>query len=726
MIDTGLLNENQREAVLDDSQYLRIVAGAGSGKTRVLTMRIAHLIEDENVFPRRILAITFTNKAANEMKERLKTMLPEDSEQPSISTIHALCVRILREDYAMIGLEKNFVIVDSDDQKAILKEAYKKYKMDTQSYSYASVLSYISGCKTGDVDVQKAKQLAGNFKTDLDKANVYGFYEQRLFEMKAVDFDDLIVKTVAMFDAYPECAEKWQRRFRYIHVDEFQDIDRNQYKLIRQLAGSENNLYVVGDPDQTIYTWRGADVNIIMNYSRDFPGSKTITLNENYRSTMCILNGANSIIKNNRNRLEKDLFTNRPGDEKIKHYSAENDESEAAWIAGRMIELHSKGKKYKDMAVLYRSNYLSRSLEKAMLDARIPYVIYGGIRFYDRLEIKDCLCYLRMAQGADDLAFQRVINSPKRGIGPKTIDTISSRAAETGKTMYEVIRDEKLFSGKTQNTLSAFVMKVEYWKKLASSETYPLDQLLERIIEESGYKKALEDANENERIENLKELVNSTRQFKEDNPDATLDEYIQMVSLYGDREETDDKDYVQLMTVHAAKGLEFDTVFISDMNEGIFPNERAVNDGPHGIEEERRLAYVALTRARNLLFICEAGGYSYLLQRMRTASRFIKEIDEKYIEHVNQRQSSMRREMNFSQMSGSSGFRNENVFVRREEPAEQKNTGGKIKKGSKVHHEIFGDGTVVKIEDNIATIAFPYPHGVKKIMATHPSLTKIA
>ena len=720
MIDISSLNRDQEQAVLADDKYLRIVAGAGSGKTRVLTMRIAHLIQDLNVPSWRILAITFTNKAANEMKERIRGMIPEENGQPWISTIHSLCVRILREDIPALGWPRNFTVLDADDQKSILKEAYKEFGADAQTFPFASLLDYISNNKAAEIDPGRAMAIAGGFSGDRKKAQIYGYYVKRQEQLFALDFDDLILKTVRIFRDFSEILAKWQRKFRYIHVDEFQDIDQVQYRLICQLTGDDNSLYVVGDPDQTIYTWRGADVNIIMNFTKDFQPCRTIMLNENYRSTSNILNGANCVIRNNRNRLEKDLFTNRKSDVKITHYSSAGDTYEAAWVASEIASLHAKGRRYRDIAVLYRSNYLSRSLEKGLLDERIPYVIYGGVRFYERMEVKDALCYLRMVTSADDLALRRILNKPKRGIGNKTMDTIEEYARDHGCTMYEVIRDEpELFSGKTRTMLISFVNMVERWKTKAQEKTVPIFRLFESIIEESGLRKMLEEDKETDRVENLKELLDDVKEFQDSYPDSSLEEYLQLVSLYGDRDETNDSDYVQLMTVHAAKGLEFDTVFVTDLNDGIFPNERAMNDGPRGIEEERRLAYVAFTRAKNKLYLCEAGGFSFILQKIRTRSRFIDEIDEEYIEHKGAAFEE-RRKTGFSM---DLQWEEPSVSLAERLSAKQPKPAG-LKKGDQVVHSKFGEGIVLALENGFATIAFPYPYGVKKIMASHPSIKK--
>ncbi|MCR5300081.1 MAG: UvrD-helicase domain-containing protein [Erysipelotrichaceae bacterium] len=721
MIDISTLNRNQKESVLCDDKYLRIVAGAGSGKTRVLTMRIAHLIEDEGVPGYRILAITFTNKAANEMKERIRRMIPDETSQPWISTIHSLCVRILREDIQTMGWPRNFTVMDADDQKTVLKEAYKKLNIDAQRYPYGSLLDYISNNKTAEISVEYAYTLAGSFSGEKTKAQVYEYYMKRQNELLALDFDDLILWVVRMFRKYPEVLAKWQNRYRYIHVDEFQDIDQIQYTLIKQLAGTENSLYVVGDPDQTIYTWRGADVNIIMNFTKDFPSARTITLNENYRSTEHILNGANAVIRNNKNRLEKDLFTSRKGKEKITHYSSAGEQYEAEWIASKIRSLHQSGADYRSIAVLYRSNYLSRSLEKALLDARIPYIIYGGIRFYERQEVKDALCYLRMTATADDLAFQRIINRPKRGIGNKSLDAIAEAASEEGCTMFEVCAKREILGGKTGKKLKEFTDLVQKWQKEAEEKKYPVFELFEHIMEESGYRAMLDEQNETDRLENIKELIEDVKEFSENNPDSSLEEYLQLVSLYGDRDETLGSDFVQLMTVHSAKGLEFDTVFVSDLNEGIFPNERAMNEGRRGLEEERRLAYVAFTRARNKLYLTEAGGYSYMLQRVRTRSRFIDEIDPECIEHLgaaaNDFESGQERKLSSILFAD----RNASFFDR----LEQKGV-PEFKKGEQVVHDKFGEGIVIRSENGYVDVAFGYPHGVKKLLAGHPTLKRKA
>ena len=706
------LNENQKRAVVSTSPYIRIIAGAGSGKTRVLTTRVAHLIDTIGVDARKIVAITFTNKAANEMKNRIEKVLGPKGLGVHVSTIHSLCVRILREDIACMNMPKNFTVMDQDDRKSILKEAYKEFGIEAKTMSYGSVLDYIANNKAAHVTFEHALNLAGSSKREKDKAEVYKYYVNRQTSMYALDFDDLLLWTVDMFKKHEEVLKKWQYRFQYILVDEFQDIDNIQYELISLMAGSTNQVYVVGDPDQTIYTWRGANVNIIMEFEKDFSPCETIVLDENYRSTPMILNGANSLIKNNRNRIEKELYSNKKGGMKIQHYSAISEEQEAYWIAQQIMNLHKEGIKYRDMAILYRANYLSRSLEKSLRDLGIPYFIYGGIRFYDRQEVKDVLSYLRMLVSADDLAIKRIINMPKRGIGNKTVDTILDVARKENTTMYEVIKDKQLFGGKVQSTITEFVNLVEKWKEKATS--MELDKVLEMVFEESGYRGMLESSKEDERVANVKELMNDLHDYMVNYPDSNLSEYLQIITLYTEKEEVFQSDFVQLMTIHAAKGLEFDHVFVSGLSEGVFPSERTLQEGPKGLEEERRLAYVAYTRAKEKLYLCESQGFSFVLSKSKITSRFVNEIAEEYIEHLGHPFA-----MNESSSTPFTPLPSANNSAPR--PKTPPTT---LKTGDVVVHDAFGEGIVVAVKGGLVDIAFSYPHGVKTIMAHHPTIHK--
>lgn len=710
MVSYSSLNDKQKEAVVDESKHLRIIAGAGSGKTRVLTMRIAYLIEQKHINPKNVLAITFTNKAANEMKNRISEMLGEAGDGAFISTIHSLCVRILKEEIGVFGYPKNFTIVDADDQKTILKEAYKEFNIDKKDLSYGSALDYIANCKYEELSYEKAMDQAYGEKKLVDKANVYKYYDERLKSLYALDFDDLILFTVRLFKLHKDILKKWSSKFIYIHVDEFQDIDKTQYELIKLLSSTHDNVYVVGDPDQTIYTWRGADVNIIVNFDKDFKNTKTIILNQNYRSTNNILEGANSLIKYNKSRVPKDLFSENGDGDKIVHKTLPDETSEAYYIVSCIQSLLKQGYEYNDIAILYRSNYLSREVEKVFIENRIPYVIYGGIRFYERMEVKDILSYLRLIVTGDDLAFQRVINQPKRGIGQKSIDTIFSLAKENNISMYEVVK-QGLFA-KNQSVLESFVDMVERWK--SSLDGKPLEEVLTDVFEQSGYRSMLEKENETERIENVKSLIDDIKDYQETYPGSTLADYLSMISLYTDKANTDGSTSVSLMTIHASKGLEFKVVFVVGLSEGIFPSERTMLE-QKGVEEERRLAYVAYTRAKEKLTLTDTSSFSYVVNSAKTTSRFVNEVDEKYIEHLDKpvlKQQSVF-DVPFTTKISS-------VEPKKEAPRRP----SRYRKSDVVIHKIFGEGVVVKCDGDFVTVAFSYPHGTKTIKADHPSIRK--
>ena len=710
MVSYSSLNDKQKEAVIDDSKHLRIIAGAGSGKPRVLTMRIAYLIEQKHINPKNVLAITFTNKAANEMKNRISEMLGEAGDGAFISTIHSLCVRILKEEIGVFGYPRNFTIVDGDDQKTILKEAYKEFNIDKKDLSYGSALDYIANCKYEELSYEKAMDQAYGEKKLVDKANVYKYYDERLKSLYALDFDDLILFTVRLFKLHKDILQKWSSKFIYIHVDEFQDIDKTQYELIKLLSSTHDNVYVVGDPDQTIYTWRGADVNIIVNFDKDFKNTKTIILNQNYRSTNNILEGANSLIKYNKSRVPKDLFSENGDGDKIVHKTLPDETSEAYYVVSCIQSLLKQGYEYNDIAILYRSNYLSREVEKVFIENRIPYVIYGGIRFYERMEVKDILSYLRLIVTGDDLAFQRVINQPKRGIGQKSIDTIFSLAKDNNISMYEVVK-QGLFA-KNQSVLESFVDMVERWK--SSLDGKPLEEVLTDVFEQSGYRSMLEKENETERIENVKSLIDDIKDYQETYPGSTLADYLSMISLYTDKANTDGSASVSLMTIHASKGLEFKVVFVVGLSEGIFPSERTMLE-QKGVEEERRLAYVAYTRAKEKLTLTDTSSFSYVVNSAKTTSRFVNEVDEKYIEHLDKpvlKQQSVF-DVPFTTKISS-------IEPKKEAPRRP----SRYRKSDVVIHKIFGEGVVVKCDGDFVTVAFSYPHGTKTIKADHPSIRK--
>ena len=706
MIKFSDLNEQQKQAVVDESKHLRIVAGAGSGKTRVLTMRIAYLIEKMNVKPYHILAITFTNKAAKEMKTRINDMLSDNATGCSISTIHSLCMRILSEDIVALNYPKNFTVVDAEDQRQILKEAYKELGIEKKEYPYGVMLDYIANNKYESIDPKKAMQQAYGEDRLVIKAKVYSYYDERLHKMYGLDFDDLILFTTRLFSENPKILEKWAKKYHYIHVDEFQDIDKEQYKLIKQLSSYHDNVYVVGDPDQTIYTWRGADVNIIVNFDKDFEDTKTIVLNQNYRSTNNILSGANSVIKNNKARVDKELFSNNGEGSKIIHKTCQSELFEANYIVNQIIKLHSDGHNYRDIAVLYRSNYLSRDVEKVLIENLVPYVLYGGIRFYERMEVKDILSYLRMITRGDDLAFIRIINTPRRGIGQKTLDAISAIANEQGITMYEVIKNG--LYPKNREVFDRFVSMIEKWR--SDMENIELELLLQEVLDDSGYRNMLESENETERLENIKSLVDDIKEYAVNYPDSSLDEYLQNIALYTERASEEVGDAVNLCTIHSAKGLEFDVVFVIGLSEGVFPSEKTLLEGSKGLEEERRLAYVAYTRAKSLLYLTESNSFSYVIQSAKLPSRFINEIDDDYIEHVDAKPK-INKSLIFDQ----------DVLPERNKTKPKDNI---YRNGDIVIHKIYGEGVVIGIDSGVLQIAFAHPHGIKKMLASHPSIRK--
>ena len=699
------LNQNQKQAAMTIDSHVRIIAGAGSGKTRVLMARIVYLIKECGVWPNRILAITFTNKATNEMKERLFAQLDTQAQQVRISTRHALCVRILREDALEIGYPSSFTILDSDDQKAILRPIYKKMDIQVKALPFGKVLNYISGYKTENINPNQAFDMACNDEMETI-SQIYKQYETKRKEMKALDFDDLLLEAHKLLKRCERVRTKWQNRLDYIHVDEFQDVDPIQYDIIRLLTSKTCRLCVVGDPDQTIYTWRGASVDIIMRFDLDFPDCKTVILDQNYRSIQPILDASNALIRNNQNRIQKDLFSTIAGNQKIKMQNCIDDNDEPLFVSRQIIELRKKGVEFKDIAILYRSNFSSRSFERVLRKVGIPYTIYGGIRFYERQEIKDLLSYLKMCTLPDendpkqmsmDLALLRIINQPRRGIGAKTIENLQQLAVD--ENIYEVMKNTKELSKASALKCKAFVDVIEDLR--SHRQDYSLEDFFQYVLETTGYLKMLEENNEEDRIENLKELKQDIASSVNENPDLSLEEYLQDVALFTDKSQEEKLNSVTLMTVHAAKGLEFENVFIVNFNEGVFPSSRAIDEGGNkSLEEERRLCYVAMTRAKNRLCISWNSGYSYLLETYKTPSRFVAEIPERFIEEKEEKKVESK-----PQMSSKSKT--------------------KYRKGDLVDHKVYGKGVVISIEGNIATIAFQQNFGVKKLNALHPSLKKL-
>ena len=720
------LNENQYQAATTLDCHVRIIAGAGSGKTRVLMARIAYLVKECGIWPNRIMAITFTNKATNEMKERLAQQLDQDARMVRISTIHSLCVRILREDADLIGYPKSFAIFDSDDQKQILRPIYKKMGIELKSLPMNRVLSYISGYKSEGVNPDQAIRLAMNDESD-KIANIYLEYEKNRKEMKAMDFDDLLIEAHHLLKTKKSVCEKWQNRLDYIHVDEFQDVDPIQYEIIRFITGKQTYLCVVGDPDQTIYTWRGASVDIILRFDKDFPNCKTIILNENYRSIQPILNASNALIQYNKKRIEKDLYSKIEGNQKLILHACKDDNDEPLYVVKKVHERHKQGIDFKDMAILYRSNFSSRAFENVLRKVGIPYVIYGGIRFYERQEIKDILAYLKLCTYPDemdpkqlslDLAVLRVINQPRRGIGQKSIESLQQEAATRQINLYEELKNPEYISSSVISKTKKFVDLIENLRN--HREDYSLEDFVDYVLDQTGYKQMLLDNNEEERLENLQELRQDIAQSLQENPQMTLEDYLQEISLFTDKSQEQKNNSISLMTIHAAKGLEFDSVFIVNFNDGIFPSSRAIDEGgKNSLEEERRLCYVAMTRAKNYLSISWNRGYSYMLETVKTRSRFVMEIPKEWVEEDELEKSS-----HSSQHSLSSASQHSPIFESHPMTSSKKKMGN-FRKGDIIQHTVYGQGVILDVQGNIIKVAFNHKIGVKKMNALHPSIKKV-
>ena len=701
------LNDRQLQAVTTKNQYVRVIAGAGSGKTRVLTTRILYLIDQWGIPSENILAITFTNKAAKEMKDRIEKMVDDNGNSSFISTIHSFCLYFLRREIKVLDYPSNFSVIDADDQKLIIKEAIKQYDIENTKGEINNILNYISNNKAAGIDCLAALDMANNDKYTM-YAKAYQYYMDRCKQQYYLDFDDLLLFTNRILKTKSQIKEKWQKKYQFILVDEFQDIDNVQYELISHLTSETSYVYVVGDPDQTIYSWRGANINIILDFDKKFKNAETIILNQNYRSTQNILNGANSLISYNKNRVKKDLISQNSVGDKIIHFSAGSEESESMYIVDKINSFLAKGNNYQDIAILYRSNYLSRSIEKRLVDYHIPYIIYGGIRFYERKEIKDMLAYLKMLSIKDDISVKRTINVPKRGIGDKSIDALFDYARENNLSLYQAI---DTYQGSGEKKMKAYKQLID--ELTEQSDDKSLTDLFDMVFQQSGYREMLtnskdpEDAN---RLENIKELMNDIEDFSKSNVDATLDDYLANVALYTDIQNSSDENVVRLMTVHAAKGLEFDIVFVCALSDGIFPSQRSIEEsGNKGLEEERRLAYVAFTRARKVLILTDNRGFSYSEGASKRPSRFIEEIDSQYLKDYN-------KVVNDNYYNSSSS-----TVISHNKTA----TSSKYKNGDKVYHDVFGEGIVLKSEGGNVQIAFSFPYGVKTISASFPKLHKM-
>ena len=642
------LNEPQREAVYHTDGPLLILAGAGSGKTRVLTHRIAYLIGERGVNAWNILAITFTNKAAEEMRQRVDNLVGFGAESVWVSTFHSACVRILRRFIDRLGYENHFTIYDTDDQKTLIKEVCRKVDVDTKVFKERSLLSAISSAKNEMILPDEFELNAGGDFAKMKIAKVYREYEAQMKANNALDFDDLLVKTVQLLQTQPDVLESYQERFRYIMVDEYQDTNTVQFQLVSLLAGKYKNLCVVGDDDQSIYKFRGANIRNILDFEHEFPDAKVIKLEQNYRSTGNILNAANSVIANNRGRKEKSLWTENGEGELIRLRQFDTAFDEADFIGEDIKSAVRQGGSYNDSAVLYRTNAQSRLLEEKFIAMNIPYKIVGGVNFYARREIKDLLAYLKtIDNGRDDVAVRRIINVPKRGIGLTTINRIQESATERGIGFYEALLAPELIAGvgRSATKLDSFAALIEYFKTLA--EEMNITDLLQEVIEKTGYIESLENEDKEEaktRKENIDELISKAATYEESCQDkdekATLSGFLEEVALVADIDSLDeDQEHVVLMTLHSAKGLEFPRVYLAGMEDGLFPGYMSINAGDREeLEEERRLCYVGITRAEQELTLTSArrrmvhGETQY-----NPMSRFVKEIPRELLDTGNKK-----------------------------------------------------------------------------------------
>ena len=631
------LNDKQYEAVINTDGPCLVIAGAGSGKTKVLTHKIAYLLNEKNIKPWNVLAITFTNKAANEMKSRVEALVGEAAKEIWMGTFHSICVKILRNFIDRIGYEKSFIIFDTSDQKTLVKECLKSLEIDDKMFTDRAVLSEISNAKNEMLEpVQYAMRAGGDYRKE-KIARVYAMYQQKLKENNAVDFDDIINLTIKILAENPDVLEYYNDKFKYILVDEYQDTNKSQFTLVTMLAAKYGNITVVGDNDQGIYSFRGADISNILNFEKDFPGTKIIKLEQNYRCTGNILNAANAVIKNNVVKYEKKLWTENDIGELPNFFCGDNEYDEATYVVEQINRLRREEYlKYSDFAVLYRMNAQSRAIEDILRREDIPYKIIGGLKFYERKEIKDIIAYLRLIYNpSDNLSLKRIINEPKRGVGKTSIDNISKLSDSSNISMYEIIKNAADFGlNRVFVNTRDFVEQMEYL--MAKKDELKISELIKETLNKTGYTKALENENSVEaetRIQNLEEFLTVAMEFEEESAENSLGEFLEGITLSSDIDGMEDEeDSVTLMTLHSAKGLEFPVVFLVGMEEGIFPGYKSIGE-PKELEEERRLCYVGITRARQYLFLtCAKQRTIFGSTTYNAASRFIEEIPKEYLQ----------------------------------------------------------------------------------------------
>ena len=678
------LNEQQLQAATTTEGYIRVIAGAGSGKTKTLTSRYLYLVEELGISTANILCVTFTNKASLEMKKRIRRQLP-DGDLGMITTFHGFCVRLLKEDCHVVQYPSTFIVLDEEDKAAILRNVFEDLGLTSRDLTIQDAIDYIGWRKGGrgyvktliDMDVNHLNDLTTSANTLKDKVMYRYFYEQR--KCYGLDFDDLVYFALFVLEHDASVRRKWQEKLEYIMVDEFQDIDKDQYSLTDILSGYHGNLFVVGDPDQTIYSWRGADVKFILEFESRHPGAKTIFLNTNYRSVPQILAASNALIAKNRDRLDKNLSAVRPDAKKPLYFHAKTTQLEADWITAQMRAMNEGGRSYSDMGVLYRAHHVSRALEESLIKNKIPYVLYSGVEFYKRKEIKDVICYLRMIYAGDDVSFIRTVNEPRRGVGRTRMALIKGYAEAHGCSLYESLKanlDKDLIK---RSHAMDYVRMIEKYR--AIYDQMELTDLLSAVLSESGYEAMLRSSGEEDRLDNLAELKQAIYDFeRKAGEEVTLGNYLDHAALFTNMDQTEKASAVKLMTIHAAKGMEFPVVFLCGLSEGIFPGRRA--DTREKLEEERRLAYVAFTRAKDRLFLSDAAGNNYD-GTAKCPSRFLFNAERENLDYVVELDPAVIDEAKYQ--------------IEKTEKWEPRAEKKPDCVGKRVRHCIFGEGTVIGV-----------------------------
>ena len=692
------LNDTQLEAVKTTDGPILILAGPGSGKTRVITYKIAYLLEENKAKPWEILAITFTNKAAKEMKMRLENLIEEDIKSMQISTFHSFGLRIIKEKHEFFNLNKNYTILDETDSISVIKKIVKEMNLDEKQYNARSIKHKISSAKNELIDSKKYKMYARTL-IDENIAKVYEKYQEKLLRSSTVDFDDLLMLPIELFKKNKEALEHYQNKYKYVFIDEYQDTNEAQYLLSKMISEKRNNICVVGDECQSIYSWRGANFKNILNFEKDYENAKVILLEQNYRSTKRIIEAANSVIKHNKEKKDKHLWTDNSEGAKIKYMRCYDEKDEVLNIINQIKHFKEEGIPYKEMVVLYRTNAQSQSIERGFLENTIPYKVVGSYAYFNRKEIKDLVAYLRLINNKDDdVSLLRAINAPKRGIGAKTIEKLEAQANENNKSIFDSIESGKELAFKN------LILDINEKMKDKS-----FVEFIELVLDETGLRSEyeLEKTVENEaKLENLEEFKSIAKNFEDYNPGATLEEFLIEISLISDVKETkDDDEVVTLMTMHAVKGLEFDVVFVTGLEEGLFPHSNSMHDEAE-LEEERRIFYVAITRAKKVLYLTNARSRMLFGNvQCNQPSRFIEEINPDDVEKLFEENKSTKE----IKINKKDNFNDEDL---------------ELKAGDHVEHNAYGSGIVVSIQKSVATIAFSNSVGIKKILTTYKGLKK--